>query len=353
MQWNCPHCGIKLSAKDEAFGSGWSFSRCYKCAGFALVRRAEINVIKVDKAPPGENIILPEGSLNPKDGLISESATRNLARHMETPPKAAPTRMPPPPPSAQEKMAALATQVPAPVQAPTATPPQTFDFQIPDPLPDLGYEKKRKGLLPAGIVAASVLAIISGIYFYLQAQTLWERAKRPLPTAAAKEDEHASLSLPVSGVSIPPSQITAPAVEKEAPIAISPVITDQIQETATAPIKDKRQIAEEGEPEPSQNTVSNQMVVQVRAKRASIHNGPGMDFKVIGTVTADSKYAVVDWRDRWFKLQLQKLETSAKKPAAEKSNAFGWVRNDLVSVIPTSQPVASAGTASPNINPTH
>lgn len=45
MRWNCPHCSTALAISDEKLGNGWSFSRCYKCAGFALVRRNEAKIV--------------------------------------------------------------------------------------------------------------------------------------------------------------------------------------------------------------------------------------------------------------------------------------------------------------------
>src|SRR3954447_22657544 len=81
MQWCCPHCGIHLTVSDGTLGTGWSFSRCYKCGGFALIRKAEINVIKVDKAPPGEKVILPEAAEAPQAGLLSENANQKYINH--------------------------------------------------------------------------------------------------------------------------------------------------------------------------------------------------------------------------------------------------------------------------------
>ena len=75
MRWSCPHCGVNLAVADDKLGSGWSFSRCYKCGGFALVRRSEVNLIKVDKAPAGENVLIPEASETP---MLSNQATQKL-----------------------------------------------------------------------------------------------------------------------------------------------------------------------------------------------------------------------------------------------------------------------------------
>ncbi|MGZ3686951.1 MAG: hypothetical protein ACXVBW_01540, partial [Bdellovibrionota bacterium] len=76
MRWSCPHCGSNLGLADDKIGTGWSFSRCYKCGGFALIRKAEINLIKVDKAPPGERVLLPEASDEP---MLSQEAVQKIA----------------------------------------------------------------------------------------------------------------------------------------------------------------------------------------------------------------------------------------------------------------------------------
>lgn len=67
MHWNCPHCGIKLITSQEHLGTGWSFSRCAQCTGYSLIRKTEINVIRVDKAPPGEKIIPSQTQTNPRN----------------------------------------------------------------------------------------------------------------------------------------------------------------------------------------------------------------------------------------------------------------------------------------------
>lgn len=81
MRWNCPHCGVNLGLADDKMTTSWSFSRCYQCGGYALVRKAEVNIIKVDRVPAGEKVLLPESSENP---LLSETATRNLNRYTQT-----------------------------------------------------------------------------------------------------------------------------------------------------------------------------------------------------------------------------------------------------------------------------
>lgn len=380
MQWNCPHCGTKLSISDDTLGSGWSFSRCYKCAGFALIRKAEINVIKVDKAPPGENIILPEASPSPNQGLISESATRNLAKHMSpeaiarmNEANAQSSNPVPTAPAAEAQVQAIShavaqtiaqvnSQAPSKNLATNSALPSSrprapeMEFRLPDPLPEISFKPRKKITLPIGIVAASVLAIVSGIYFYLQAQTLWEKTRSSAtdglsnapknPRAPGSEDDHAALSKPIRTLEVATStnapmaplvQVQPAAPESITLAAAAPqrIITDQIQETATAPMKN---LEKNLEPRDSR------LLVQVRARRASVHTGPGMEYPVIGTVSADSRYSVIDWSDRWFKLQIRNAKTVASAESA------GWVRNDLVRVIPEN---SSARIAAPQINPTH
>lgn len=59
MRWSCPHCGALLTLSQELLDKSWSFSKCYQCRRLSLIRRADVNVVKVDKAPPGEPILLP------------------------------------------------------------------------------------------------------------------------------------------------------------------------------------------------------------------------------------------------------------------------------------------------------
>lgn len=365
MQWNCPHCGTKLTIADDALGSGWSFSRCYKCAGFALIRKAEINVIKVDKAPPGENIILPEATLSPTQtqsqilssghpvaqamGLISENATRNLAKHIE--PETSQQSMPPAMPSAIPPMMNASGTKPGTLppnhqvihQAARPGSQAKMDLHLPDPLPEIPFKPRKKITLPVGIVAASVLAIVSGIYFYLQAQTLWEKARSSAPVPIQKSEDHAALlpntqapelmNLPAAPFApVVPIAAATPPQLSAAPLAAQRVITDQIQETATAPMKNVEAPRDA------------RLVVQVRARRASVHTGPGMEYPVIGTVNGEDRYSVIDWSDRWFKLQIQNSKT------LRTATNSGWVRNDLVKVIPENN---SGGAAMPQVDPSN
>ncbi|MEO5969728.1 MAG: hypothetical protein ABIQ95_07345, partial [Bdellovibrionia bacterium] len=108
-----------------------------------------------------------------------------------------------------------------------------------------------------------------------------------------------------------------------------PVITDQVQESAMAPLKPTASVI------PSASTT---MVVQTRLKRVSLHEGPGMQFPVTGIANPDIRYVVADWKDRWFKIALN---------AGGALNDVGWIRNDLVQIMPSN----FSGSAMPNGDP--
>lgn len=77
MRWNCPHCGTPLAVQDDKLSSGWSFSKCYKCNQFTLVRRSDSALIKVSQSPPATNkAAIPT---RPTQLMLSSIATQRLA----------------------------------------------------------------------------------------------------------------------------------------------------------------------------------------------------------------------------------------------------------------------------------
>lgn len=280
MQWNCPHCGTGLAVANDALKTGWSFSRCYKCGGFALVRKTEINIIKVDKAPPGERIILPEASADPTAGLMSSQATARYTKH-----KLGKNTPPPPPLSHVHGTQTIELSKP-----------------FPDPLPEIAPQKNKA--LPFGIAFAALMAVGSGSYLYFQGQALWEKTH----SAPMTEARHITTSQAAPQAS--QEIVAAPKIVDLAPKEVQlaqevkpvPVITDQVQRSAMAPIK--------LQDEPLWVTVS-------ISPRANVHSGPGMNFPVVATADINSKYLVTETKSRWFKI------------------ASGWIRNDLVQLSST------------------
>ncbi len=82
MRWNCPHCGTALAVSDDKLTTSWSFSKCFQCGGYALVRRSDLNMIRIDQVPQGQAVIqsqaaapkIPTSSLP----LMNRAATDHL-----------------------------------------------------------------------------------------------------------------------------------------------------------------------------------------------------------------------------------------------------------------------------------
>lgn len=311
MQWSCPHCGVSLTVSDDTLGTGWSFSRCYKCGGFALIRKAEINIIKVDKAPPGERIILPEASPNPPAALKAGIETRR-----------------------KSPAADLNTEHPQAHASPPdfhfknnkASPFETIKNQLPEALPENPTSTRTLNKIPIGIAATGTLAAISGIYLYLQGQSLWLKTRSTLnghPEIHAKKE-----------IIPPPTVLSADATPQEKPLTVAhdvPVlprtlITDQVQQSAMAPLKAIRLPLTET-PQNAPSTSPHSWLVKIGSKQANVHSGPGLNFPIIGKVDAETSYLVGDWNNRWFKL----LTPHGTKPIT-----VGWIRNDLVEGLPKS-----------------
>jgi hypothetical protein len=355
MQWSCPHCGILLAVADDVIGTGWSFSRCYKCGGFALIRRAEVNIIKVDKAPPGERVILPEATAHPQKGMMNQTATQKMAKYSTSTPQAI----------VQSKIQKASSQ--------TTTPPpfvsalqqaMTMDIsktQLPAPLPELTENSLKTKIIPAGIVFATLLIAVSGIYLVLEGQTLWFKAKE---SASRKTPP---VTTTTAGVITPPSLISNDLSHDDATkhvtsqtdqkiIASAPlVITDQVKKSAMAPllheespnnlpnpmtdiaanVSASRNIAQAHSLHESKLQLQNPaaaaatpLSVRISAQKATLYAGPGANYPIVGTAFPDGQYQVTDWNDRWFKLNLSR-QTGNRKD----HKAVGWIRNDLVQII--------------------
>jgi len=300
MRWSCPHCGVALAIGDEKLGTGWSFSRCYKCGGFALIRRAEVNIIKVDKAPPGEQVLLPEGSPEP---MLSENATQNLNAAKEA--AARPVIR-----AAHPRNTNAGVNVPPPPMGASAYPTAPHDsFDIfADGFPEMNQGPSRgilnkKKLLPVAIGLAGVLSVSSGIYLYIQGQALWNKAR----TQASQDSIDTT---PVKTVAHRETIIPAPALAESAPSAPKSELVDQVRHNAMAPVRE----------EAAREQATPALLVKARIRGANIHTGPGMSFPVLATALAEKTYTVTSWSDTWFKISLGNDRT-------------GWIRNDLVQLV--------------------
>ena len=332
MRWSCPHCGISLAVADEKFGPGWTFSRCYKCAGFGLVRKAEISVIKVDRAPAGENILLPEGIQDISTAAIDQSSissertptVRPAKPRSPTPLQAAANEFKKTPPVVIQKtqyipeingkpilprekqaQAKPATPKPASKSLVEKAPPPAANnpFGLPDPLPEVPQRNRSIGmrLLPYAIGMAGLTTIASGIYLYVQGQALWEKAH----ASAALKQERAQNPAKVSAANPTesPEVISATSL-----VSRTAEIRDELHQNAMAP-------ARPAAPEAAK------LVVQATISGVKLRSGPGLQYPVVANAETKLSYRVADWNDHWFKIVMPQ------------DQSFAWVRNDNVQLI--------------------
>jgi hypothetical protein len=311
MRWSCPHCGTNLGVTDERLGTGWSFSRCFKCAGYALIRRAEVNVIKVHGAPSGERVLSTEVheqtlmSQKTIDALIDAPAGASQAGK----------------PSWIAQNASFATPPPL-----MATP------RIPESLPELSETAKlnfilpkisvavKSRLLPAAIVIAGVTTVSSGLYFYLQGRELLNRASAPAQSARPVQNT----IQPATVIQQPQPAAHAPGVNRDRAVeAAAASISDQLRERAMAPTREP-QLTD------AAPTITN-MLVQTAISNAKVRSGPGIEHELVGIADPETRYVITAWQDRWFKIQPKANAAAAVAPP----QIEGWIRNDLVRIIGT------------------
>jgi hypothetical protein len=328
-----------------------------------MVRRSDVNLVKVDRAPPGEPVLLPEANEDPT-ALLSKTASQNLSRYSGA--TAAAQNAAQTPVStihvtggenrkpvvrqavrrfadSQNQRQQLQTQQArsqqaiAQAQAQPQPAASANGLGLPEPLPDEPVTSWRQKLVPLAIATTGSLAIASGIYLYVQGQALWEKARlQATQTGEAAEPvaEQPTAVEPPAGNEI----VQAPSIAPDAPIRTTAPVRAVIEAPAKAvavaalvPSPARADMIDEVHANamaPSRtapaSAASAQIQVELLTDTAHIHSGPGMKYPVIGTADNKRKYAVEEWRDRWFKIKLE-------SPAPAKT---AWIRNDMVRLSP-------------------
>lgn len=175
MRWNCPHCGVALSVSEERVTRAWSFSRCYNCSGFSLVRRAEMQLLRVRKTQDGRGLIIPsecemsEIPKIPSYQLIKDAPSGN---HLTPPVIAAPQNV------AQQISALNQLQAGKPVILPSSR------RSLPQPLPEEPKKDWTAKVFKLGAGTMAALAMASGVYLAYIALTLPKSDKIATQSAA-------------------------------------------------------------------------------------------------------------------------------------------------------------------------
>ena len=270
MRWNCPHCSVALSVADDSLNSGWSYAKCFNCSGFAMVRRTDVNLIKMPQAP---------SSSSPQ---VRPAAARRTIPNAPTFPMASSDRAMPRP------VAAKPMAEPRPLVSRPAVTPPAFIHKIPEVKGTSIKTEGRSGylekILPVGLGLAGVLAITSGVYLYIQGQQIWEKAQ----------------AVPVK-----------PQVETR--FAGNPIndFSDQVHQKAMAPTRPSV---------PASEISTSSFFVKVRNIHATLRSGPSIDNSALGIANPATELQVTDWKDRWFKVAV----------LSDNTVSYAWIRNDLV-----------------------
>ncbi|MFL5815494.1 MAG: hypothetical protein ACJ763_18100 [Bdellovibrionia bacterium] len=372
--------------------TSWSFSRCYQCGGYALVRKAEVNIIKVDRAPAGEKVLLPESSENP---LLSEAATRTLNRYtnnagtsasqsassaaMSAAP-AAHSDKPVVKPATRRNTAsgminplhaANTSHVETDRSNPLAAMDLPFDkISHPQPFAPVSQEAGARPLsgpnAPAGasVDRNAMPSYMNGVNGVNNMGLFPE----PLPEVPAAAGKIRLLPMAIgiaaafalgsglyllmqSGEIIEKTRPTlsdrhqAPARAEESdtvaqtshpitPVAVAKVAQAQPNTGYSDQVRSQAMAPERmpapTAPHPVQLSSDNPpLVVQPKAKNIHLRSGPGMVYPVVGNADERAKYVVTDWNDRWFKVLPQ--SASASQNGEE---IAGWIRTDSVQVVP-------------------
>jgi len=332
MRWNCPHCSIELYLDDGRIGNGWSFARCYRCAGFSLVRKSNVSTIRIDQAPTSETVLQPKASLptvstparSPVAGaieLFQQSQTQIGAIEKERP----------------QVIPGRRTQPPT-AQGTTPTVPRAFAGRsLPEPLPETpagGIRRRGTGIIPMALGITAVLITGAGVFLYLQGQQMWDHARAGLGpetdgvqvAASAPERRPAGLKNLIKpkkldkDATVFSDRITHGAMAPDrtiGPGAVTPTSAVNGAEASPAAAAAHEQASDD-----TSAGAPARMVVRPNRSGAKLRMGPGTRFPIVGKADPTITYTVVAWKDQWFKV----LPDTGPNDEA-------WIRNDFVTQV--------------------
>lgn len=304
MRWVCPHCSSQLNTPDLESGqriagpmAGWAYVRCFKCTSFAAIEISTARTVVVNEKPA---------------------------------PRAAPAT---PPPFNPQVKAQPEPQPPAPSAPPAARALDSHDSTFPAPLPELeevptAFDHHRGSKQIRAVMAIG--AVMTALAVTVSYGTAWlARLHAPATTTAASTQiKRAQVAAKRMEVKVPAS---APAFATDTPIPAAPLgaaltarapvpapreMRDSIQSSAMAPT---RPIHDELAP----------LFLQARkqVRTMELRTGPGPTFPLLGYADIDERYPVVEWKDRWFKIQLEETPGLTAWVAYERVELFSEDKN--------------------------
>ncbi len=238
MRWNCPHCQAALEVEDQQLQVGWNFSRCSSCRGHSMVRRTEVNVVRLDHAPgTGETVISSRPWIAPQERVFTT----------------------PPPPSAA-MMATVSEPVDAPVIPPTPARAARTSHRTPSRVL---------------VVAAIGVCFLLGLTIYQESRSLIRSAQTALHS---RSNLYARNDAPLENAP------TQNGNESQAAPAMA-AQNDSLQSSSGAPVRE--------------NLLPS---VKVNVRTAILRAGPGTAHAVSGSALNGTLLNVVGSQDAWLQV---------------------------------------------------
>lgn len=239
MRWNCPHCQAALEVEDQQLQVGWNFSRCSSCRGHSMVRRTEVNVVRLDHAPgTGETVISSRPWIAPQERVFVT---------------------PPPPPSA----------------AMMATSSETLDATVIPSAPARSAKTAISTPSRVWVVAAIGICFLLGLTVYQESRSLIRSAQTALNSRSSL---YARSEAPMESV---PAQN---GNESQAAPTMA-VQNDSLQSSSGAPVRE--------------NLLPS---VKVNVRHAILRMGPGTAHAVSGSALNGTLLNVVGSQDAWLQV---------------------------------------------------
>lgn len=337
MRWNCPHCKTAIVVSASELRTQWTFTECFQCSGISLVRRNDINIIRVDRKPSGETILKsrsPFEQLNqtvfnahaamqvnqarasttttPKtiqrpDGhvdVVFQTKGKEVARELGTLSSASENLL------SQRAINTLEKRIP---KNPSITLPQPILIpSTTSAVQDLAHEleqiskidREPTRLFSYALIFLGTMTLVSGTYLFIQGKALWNHTRvdtgKTLETTTQKNDYPKN-----------------PLTEARS--------VDQIKKGAMAPMRSLKI-------RPTSNAIIPVQALEVQAvsRDIALLSGPGFHFSTVLKADVREKYSVNEIQEQWYKVWVHNKAQ------------FAWVHHDWVKLMPKPTPTAQA-----------
>ena len=291
MKWVCPHCktaletpGLGQSTNTPGPQPGWAYARCFGCREFALVELATAYAAPISREQP-----------SPQTGTPKTA----------TPP---PFKGPKPAPiQSGETINGLVISKELPFAS-------AFPLDPPAPETKIGTSWRALGI--AAFAGASTIALISGVAGWIgspqppQAAPSVAKNTATTPSPQLERAHAAAAKLSTQAKPLAPARLAS-----NSEIAPNTVVNDAIRSSAMAPMR----------PKPDE-------ILYLQARKSvramELRTGPGAGYPLFGLADLDERYPVVEWKDHWFRIQLEETPGLTAWVSYDRAELYSQDKNE-------------------------